>query len=105
MIKRNGPRGASRNRSGGYLTAVVAVLGIALISTFVQGRSYSQLAFSKAPFGRLAYVSSFDPVEDATLGISLNSTDQVAAPPTAAIQAIEVRPRQPFMLSGGPAGR
>lgn len=105
MTKRNRLRGTSRNRSGGYLIAVVAVLGIALISTFVQGRSYSQLAFSKAPFGRLAYVSSFDPVEDVTLGISPNSTDQVAETPTAAIRAIEVSPRQTVMLSGGRAVR
>ena len=105
MTKRNRPRGASRNRSAGYLITVVAVLGITLISTFVLGRSYGQLASSKAPFRRLPYVSSFDPVEDVTLGISPNSTNQAAETPTAAIRAIEVSPRQTVMLSGGRAVR
>lgn len=96
---------ARRNRSAGYLIAVGAVLGAALISTFVLGRSYTQLALSKVPFQRLAYVPSFDPVEDVTLGISPNSTDQAAQTPDPAIRAIEVNPRQTVMLAGGRAVR
>ena len=105
MTKRRRPRGARRNRPAGYLITVVAVLGIATISTFVLGRSYTQLAFSKPTFLRLPYVSSFDPIEDVTLGISPNSTNQATETPAAAIRVIEVSPRQTVMLSGGRAVR
>jgi mannuronan 5-epimerase len=105
MTRRNRLHRARRNRSAGYLITVVAVLGTAVISTFVLGRSYSQLAFSEAAFRRLPYVSSFDPVEDVTLGISPNSTNQVAETPAAAVRAIEVSPRQTVMLAGGQAVR
>jgi poly(beta-D-mannuronate) C5 epimerase len=97
--------GERRNRSAGYLITIGAVLGAALISTFVLGRSYSQLAFTKAPFNRLPYVASFDPVEDAELGIQPNSTYQFGEVPNPAIRAIEVNPRQTVMLAGGRAVR
>jgi poly(beta-D-mannuronate) C5 epimerase len=100
MTKQRWP-GARRNRSAGYLIIVGAVLGVALIGTFVLGRSYSQLALTKAPFDRLPYVASFDPVEDVQLGISPNSTYQVGGTPNPAIRAIEVNPRQTIMLAGG----
>jgi mannuronan 5-epimerase len=97
--------GARRSRSAGYLITVGAVLGAALISTFVLGRSYSQLTYTTAAFGRLPYVPSFDPVEDVTLGISPNSTYQAGGIPDRAIRAIEVNPRQTIMLAGGRAVR
>jgi mannuronan 5-epimerase len=94
-----------RTRPGGYLISVVTALGIALICTFVLGRTYSELALKKEPFGRLSYVSSFDPVEDVTLGLSPNSTNAVVAKPSAAIRAIEIYPAQTVMLAGGRAVR
>jgi poly(beta-D-mannuronate) C5 epimerase len=96
---------AKRTGSAGYLITVIAVLGAALVCTFVLGRSYSQLAFTSAPFDRLPYVSSFDPVEDVTLGLPPDSTNQAAQTPAAAIRAIQVNPRQTVMLSGGRAVR
>jgi mannuronan 5-epimerase len=94
-----------RTRPAGYLISVVAALGIALICTFVLGRTYSDLALKKEPFSRLPYVSSFDPVEDVTLGLSPNSTNTVAAKPSATIRAIEIYPAQTIMLAGGRAVR
>jgi poly(beta-D-mannuronate) C5 epimerase len=101
MTRRHQRTGVRRNRSAGYLITTGAVLGAALISTFVLGRSYSQLSLSKEPFNRLHYVASFDPVEDVTLGISPNSTYTSAETPSRAIRAIEVLPRQTLMLAGG----
>ncbi len=94
-----------RTKPAGYLISIVAALGIALICTFVLGRTYSALGLKKEPFSRLSYVSSFDPVEDATLGLSPNSTNTVAAKPSAAIRAIEINPAQTVMLAGGKAVR
>ena len=76
-----------------------------MICTLVLGRSYSQIALEKAPFKRISYVSSFDPIEDATLGVSPNSTNTVATKPSAAIRAIEIYPAQTVMLVGGRAVR
>ncbi len=94
-----------RTKPAGYLISAVAGLGVALICTFVLGRSYSALGLKKEPFSRLSYVSSFDPVEDATLGVPPNSTNTVAAKPSAAIRAIEINPAQTVMLAGGRAVR
>jgi mannuronan 5-epimerase len=94
-----------RTKPAGYLISVGAALGIALICTFVLGRTYSELALKKEPFHRLSYVPSFDPVEDVTLGLSPNSTNAGAAKPAAAIRAIEIYPAQTVMLAGGRAVR
>jgi len=94
-----------RTKPAGYLISVATALGIALICTFVLGRTYSELALKKEPFSRLSYVSSFDPVEDVTLGLSPNSTNAGAAKPAAAIRAIEIYPAQTLMLAGGRAVR
>src|SRR5260370_34350957 len=96
---------ARGTRTAGYLISVVTALGLALICTFVLGRTYSGLALKKEPFSRLSYVSSFDPVEDVTLGLSPNSTNAVVAKPSAAIRAIEIYPAQTVMLAGGRAVR
>jgi mannuronan 5-epimerase len=95
---------ARRTGSAGYLITVVAVLGAALISTFVLGRSYSELTASPEPLPD-TQAPSFDPVEDVTLGIPPDSTYQAAAVPIAAIRAIEVLPSQTIMLAGGRAVR
>lgn len=95
---------ARRSRPAGYLITVAAVLGAALISTFVLGRSYAQITSSQVPF-RQPYVLSFDPVEDVTLGLPPDSTYAADPSPAAAIRAIEVLPRQVVMLSGGRAVR
>jgi len=105
MASQHRRAGARRNRSAGYLIAAGAVLGAALIGTFVLGRSYSQLAYTRAAFSRLPYVPAFDPVEDVTLGISPNSTYRSGGTPNQAIRAIEVNPRQTIMLAGGRAVR
>jgi poly(beta-D-mannuronate) C5 epimerase len=94
-----------RGKRGGYLIIIALVLGLGLICTFVFGRSYSELALKKEPFQRLPYVPSFDPVEDVTLGISPNSTNEAVSEPSAAIRAIEVYPTQTILLSGGKAIR
>jgi poly(beta-D-mannuronate) C5 epimerase len=94
-----------QTRPAGYLVSVVAALGVAFIFTIVLGRTYSELGLKKEPFNRLSYVSSFDPIEDATLGLSPNSTNMVAAKPSAAIRAIEIYPAQTVMLTGGRAVR
>jgi mannuronan 5-epimerase len=96
---------ARRSAAGAYLIAIVVALGLGAIGTFVLGRSYSDLALQKESFQRLPYVPSFDPVEDVTLGLSPNSTNQIASRPTAAIRAIEVYPTQTLLIAGGRAVR
>lgn len=92
-----------RRNLGGYFIAIALALGIGVIGTFVLGRSYSELALQKEPFDRLSYVPSFDPVEDATLGLSPNATNAVATLPDKAIRAIRVFPTQLIELEGGKA--
>jgi len=94
-----------RTKPAGYLISVVAMLGIALICTFVLGRTYSELGLKKEPFHRLSYVSSFDPIEDVTLGLPPNSSNTAAAKSSAAIRAIEIYQAQTVMLAGGRAVR
>ena len=88
-----------RRKLGGYVIVAGLALGVGLIGTFVFGRSYSELALQKEPFDRLQYVPSFDPIEDATLGLSPNSSNVVAAKPDPQIRAIRVFRRQ--VLSSG----
>ncbi len=92
-----------RRKLGGYIIAVALALGIGVIGTFVLGRSYSELALQKEPFDRLSYVPSFDPIEDATLGLSPNSTNAVATLPNKAIRAIRIFPTQLIEVEGGKA--
>ena len=88
---------------GGYLIVIGLALGIGLIGTFVLGRSYSELALQKEAFDRLQYVPSFDPIEDATLGLSPNSSNVVAAVPDPKIRAIRIFPTQIIEVVGGKA--
>lgn len=94
-----------RRRGRGYAIVLIAVLGLALTATVVFGRSYSQVALQKEPFDRTAYVPSFDPVEDVTLGLSPNSGNAAAAVPDPAIRAVSVYPTQTLLLAGGRAVR
>ncbi len=94
-----------RRRGRGYAIVLIAVLGVALTATVVFGRSYSQVALQKEPFDRTAYVPSFDPVEDVTLGLSPNSGNAAAAAPDPAIRAVSVYPTQTLLLAGGRAVR
>jgi poly(beta-D-mannuronate) C5 epimerase len=96
---------ARRSAAGAYLIVIAVALGLGAIGTFVLGRSYSELALQKAPFQRLPYVPSFDPVEDVTLGLPPNSTNLVARTPNASIRAIEVYPTQTLLIAGGRAVR
>jgi poly(beta-D-mannuronate) C5 epimerase len=96
----------SRRRGiGSYVIVFGTVVGAALIGTFVLGRSYSQLALQKEPFDRNEYTPSFDPIEDATLGLSPNSGNAFAATLDPNIHAVEVFPTQTILLAGGKAVR
>ena len=94
-----------RSSAAGYMVVVAVVLGLASMSTFVFGRSYSELALQKEPFHRVSYVPSFDPIEDVTLGLSPNSGNFSAAKPDVSIRAIEVYPTQTILYAGGKANR
>jgi poly(beta-D-mannuronate) C5 epimerase len=84
---------------------LIVAVGLGLMATFVFARSYSQVALQKEPFDRTAYVPSFDPVEDVTLGLSPNSGDAAATTPDPTIRAVSVYPTQTLLLSGGRAVR
>ncbi len=95
-----------RSRSqAAYAIVVATTVGVGLIAAFVWGRTYTDLALKKEPFQRLAAVPSFDPIEDATLGLPPNASNRRASAPTAAIRAIVVNPTQTVMLAGGKAFR
>ncbi len=97
-------RRRSRSRAA-YAIVVATALGLGLSAAFVWGRTYTDLALKKEPFQRLAAVPSFDPIEDATLGLSPNASNRVAETPSASIRAIVVNPTQTVMLAGGKAFR
>jgi poly(beta-D-mannuronate) C5 epimerase len=98
-------RNGHRRGIGSYVIVFGTVVGAALIGTFVLGRSYSQLALQKEPFDRNEYTPSFDPIEDATLGLSPNSGNAFASTIDVNIRAIEVFPTQTVLLAGGKAVR
>jgi poly(beta-D-mannuronate) C5 epimerase len=94
-------RNGRRRGFASYLIVFGTVVGLALIGTFVLGRSYSQLALQKEPFDRNEYTPSFDPIEDATLGVSPNSGNAFAATLDSNIHAIAIYPTQTILLAGG----
>jgi poly(beta-D-mannuronate) C5 epimerase len=96
-------RTKSPRKVGGYLIVIGLALGIGVVGTFVLGRSYSELALQKEAFDRLQYVPSFDPIEDATLGLSPNSSNVVASVPDPKIRAIRIFPTQIIEVTGGKA--
>jgi mannuronan 5-epimerase len=99
-------RRRSRRRGfAGYGIVTGAVIGAALISSFVLGRTYSELALQKEPFDRNQYTPSFDPIEDAVLGVSPNAGNAFAATLDTNIHAIAVYPTQTLLLAGGKAVR
>ena len=69
------------------------------------GRTYSELALQKEPFDRNQYTPSFDPIEDAVLGVSPNAGNAFAATLDTNIHAIAVYPTQTLLLAGGKAVR
>jgi len=94
----------SRGRAlGVYALVMIAVVGITAICSLVFGREYRQLEFQRAPFGRIAYTPSFDPVADVTLGLSPDSGNLNLHTPTPAIRAIMVYPQQVLLFAGGQA--
>jgi len=97
--------GMNRNAKGAYKMAAVATLLAAAIATFVFGRTHPELALEKAPFGRLSYVPSYDPIQDATLGIPMDSGNDKAATPDPSIRAIMVLPTQILLRAGGVLSR
>lgn len=88
-------------RGGGYGVVLSTVLGVGLILSFVFGRTYSDLALKKEPFDRTAYVPSFDPIADVTLGLSPNAGNLEAALPDPDIRAVMINPTQTLQLAGG----
>lgn len=95
---------AKRIATGGYLIVIALVLGVGVIATFVLGRSYSDLALQKEPFQRLPYVSSLDPVEDVTNGLSPNAVNSdLFKKADPAIRVIEIYPTQTILLAGAKA--
>jgi poly(beta-D-mannuronate) C5 epimerase len=98
-------RRARRRGFAGYGIAAGAVIGAALISSFVLGRTYSELALQKEPFDRNQYTPSFDPIEDAVLGVSPNAGNAFAATLDTNIHAVVVYPTQTLLLAGGKAVR
>src|SRR5437764_14811907 len=99
-------RHRSRRRGfAGYGIVTGAVIGAALIASFVLGRTYSELALQKEPFDRNQYTPSFDPIEDAVLGVSPNAGNAFAATLDTNIHAIAVYPTQTLLLAGGKAVR
>jgi poly(beta-D-mannuronate) C5 epimerase len=92
-------------RFAGLGIVVALIGGLGATGTFVLGRSYSELARSSEPFDRNQYVPSFDPIEDASLGVSPNSGDLVESKVDPSIHAIAVYPTQTILLAGGQAVR
>ena len=69
------------------------------------GRTHPELALEKAPFGRLSYVPSYDPIQDVTLGIPMDSGNDNAAVPDPSIRAIVILPTQIILRAGGVLSR
>ena len=91
----------SRNAKGAYKLVVATVFLAALIGSFVFGRTHTELAQEPAPFGRMSYVPSFDPIQDVTLGIPMDSGNNAASVAIPDIRAVVVLPTQILMRAGG----
>jgi len=91
----------SRHTRGASKLVVAAVIMAAVIGTFVFGRAYPELPEDKAPFGRMSVVPSFDPIQDVTLGVPMDSGNNGVAAPMASIRSIVVLPTQILMRAGG----
>jgi poly(beta-D-mannuronate) C5 epimerase len=94
-------RSSRRKSKGAYLLVLITVLIGALMGTFIFGRAYRGLAVEKAPFGRLSNSPSFDPVEDVTLGLPMDSGNNKVAKADPKIRAIEAFKTQVILLAGG----
>ena len=84
----------TRNAKGAFKLVVVAVILAASIGTFVFGRSYTDLPQEKAPFGRMSVVPSFDPIQDVTLGVPMDSGNNGVSAPMPSIRSVTVMPTQ-----------
>jgi mannuronan 5-epimerase len=95
-----------RRARGAYTVVTFTVLLFVAFATFIFGRSNPTLTLQKAPFGRLADVPAFDPIEDVTLGLPTDSgTSKIVPPAEASIRAMELYRTQIVMLAGGKAVR
>jgi poly(beta-D-mannuronate) C5 epimerase len=97
--------GMNKRAKGAYKMAAVATLLTAAIASFVFGRTHPELALEKAPFGRLSYVPSYDPIQDVSLGIPMDSGNDKAAKPDPSIRAILILPTQIILRAGGVLSR
>jgi mannuronan 5-epimerase len=94
----------TRPARGAYIVVTFLVLLTTAFATFVGGRTYPALALEQAPFGRLADVPAFDPIENVTLGLPSNAGNGPTVPaPRASIRCMELYPTQLIMLAGGKA--
>src|SRR6476646_1643955 len=91
----------SRNAKGAFKLVTIAVIMTACIGTFVFGRSYTELPREKAPFGRMSVVPSFDPIQDVTLGVPMDSGNNGVSAPMPSIRSITIMPTQILMRAGG----
>ena len=97
----SGGGGMSRNAKGAFKLVTIAVIMAACIGTFIFGRSYTELPQEKAPFGRMSVIPSFDPIQDVTLGVPMDSGNGGVSAPMPSIRSVTVLPTQVLMRAGG----
>jgi mannuronan 5-epimerase len=90
-----------RPRLGAYALVLVAVVGLAIVASFVSGRTYREIKAPPAPKGRTACTSAMDPVDAALIGLPSDSCDRNPGGVDASIRAILVSTVQIKLLSGG----
>lgn len=96
---------SDRKQGGVYVLVAVAIVVLASILTVAVGKSHRDLALQKAPFGRMSYVPSFDPIQDVTLGLPPDASNDDPKKPSPTIRGIMIYPTQAILLAGGQVHR
>ncbi|MDX6254030.1 MAG: mannuronan 5-epimerase [Frankiales bacterium] len=86
---------------GPVILVTIVALTLGVMGTWVFGRTYSGLELQKAPFGRLSYVPSYDPIQDVTLGLPMDSGSNKVQLPDKHIRALLVYPTSIILATGG----